>query len=195
LGGASRYETSRLVTEYGFSRSGARVAYIAAGEGFADALAAGAAAGSKNAPIILVPGRAGSVDAATLTLLRNLRVTQIFVVGGEGAVSAGVANTLRGVAPVVRLSGGDRLATAQAVNREAFGNAQRAYLAYAFNFPDALGGGVLATVRPGPLFTVPGDCVPAAVLSEIRRVGASEVVLLGGAGVLNARVAALTPCS
>jgi subtilisin family serine protease len=195
LGGANRYETSRLVTEYGFSRSGAGVAYIAAGEGFADALAAGAAAGSKNAPIILVPGRAVSVDAATLTLLRNLRVTQIFVVGGEGAVSAGVANTLRGVAPVVRLSGGDRLATAQAVNREAFGNAQRAYLAYAFNFPDALGGGVLATVRPGPLFTVPGDCVPAAVLSEIRRVGASEVVLLGGAGVLNARVAALTPCS
>jgi subtilisin family serine protease len=195
LGGASRYETSRLVTEYGFSRSGARVAYIAAGEGFADALAAGAAAGSKNAPIILVPGQAGSVDAATLTLLRNLQVTQIFVVGGEGAVSAGVANSLRGVAPVVRLSGGDRLATAQAVNREAFGDAQRAYLAYAFNFPDALGGGVLATVRPGPLFTVPGDCVPEAVLSEIRRVGASEVVLLGGAGVLNARVAALTPCS
>jgi putative cell wall-binding protein len=195
LGGASRYETSRLVTEYGFSRSGARVAYIAAGEGFADALAAGAAAGSKNAPIILVPGQAGSVDAATLTLLRNLQVTQIFVVGGEGAVSAGVANSLRGVAPVVRLSGGDRLATAQAVNREAFGDAQRAYLAYAFNFPDALGGGVLATVRPGPLFTVPGDCVPEAVLGEIRRVGASEVVLLGGAGVLNARVAALTPCS
>jgi subtilisin family serine protease/putative cell wall-binding protein len=197
LGGANRYETSRLVTEYGFLRSGASVAYIAAGEGFADALAAGAAAGSKNAPIILVPGQAGSVDAATLTLLRNLRVTQIFVVGGEGAVSAGVANSLRGVAPgvsVVRLSGGDRLETAQAVNREAFGDAQRAYLAYAFNFPDALGGGVLATVRPGPLFTVPGDCVPAAVLSEIRRVGASEVVLLGGAGVLNARVAALTPC-
>lgn len=195
LGGASRYETSRNVTGFGFGESGASVAYVAGGENFADALAAGAAAGSKNAPIVLVPGRASSVDVATLELLRELGVTRIFVVGGEGAVSAGVASSLRTVAPVTRLSGADRLATAQAVNREAFNDADTVYLAYAFNFPDALGGGVLATVKPGPLFTVPGTCVPSAVIAEIQRIGASKVVLLGGSGVLNSNVATLRPCA
>ena len=195
LGGASRYETSRLVTSYGFGELGASVAYVAGGEGFADALAAGAAAGSKDAPIILVPGRAQTVDSATLNLLQELGVTQIFVVGGEGAVSAGVESSLETVAPVTRLAGADRLATAQAVNREAFDDAQRVYLAYAFNFPDALGGGVLATVKPGPLFTVPGSCVPSAVLSEIDRIGATKVVLLGGSGVLSSGVEALSPCA
>jgi len=194
ISGANRYETSRNVTRYGFEGSGAAVAYVAGGENFADALAAGAAAGSRNAPIVLVPGRASSVDAATLDLLQDLRVTRIIVVGGVGAISAGVESALSTVAPVDRLSGVDRIATARAVNVEAFDEADTVYLAYAFNFPDALGGGVLATVKPGPLFTVPGACVPSAVIAEIQRIGASKVVLLGGSGVLGSGVAALNPC-
>lgn len=195
LGGNDRYETSRIVTDYGFSESGASAAYVATGEGFADALAAGAAAGRKNAPVILVPGQADDVDSETLSLLRNLNVGEIFVVGGEAAVSRGVLNSLGTVAPVQRLSGEDRLRTAQEINREAFDDARKVYLAYAFNFPDALGGGVLATVQPGPLFTVPSHCVPLAVISEIRRIGGTEVVLLGGSGVLGSGVAALQPCA
>ena len=198
--GADRYATSRAVTRLGFTVNddgglpGASSAYIATGSGFADALAAGAAAGSAAAPVVLVPGSAPRADAATRALLSELGVTSIRVVGGTGAVSSSMYSSLNRVAPAQRLAGADRIASAVAVNAAAFESSEFVYLTNAYSFPDALAGGVLATVDPGPMFTVPSTCVPRSVLTAIRNLGAEEVRLLGGTGVLSVRVAHLRRC-
>lgn len=198
--GSDRYETSRAVTRLGFTSNddgglpGAATVYIATGAGFADALAAGAAAGSAPAPVVLVPGTAARVDSATSALLAELGATSIQVVGGTGAVSASMFRSLDERAAAERLAGADRIATAVAVNASAFSSSEFVYLTNAYSFPDALAGGVLATLEPGPMFTVPATCVPRAVLAAIANLGADEVRLLGGTGVLSVRVAQLRRC-
>ena len=143
---------------------------------------------------MLVPGTASAADAETLQLITDLAATDIEVVGGTGVISNGMFASLDGVANAVRRAGADRIATAVAVNAAAFTTSEFVYLTNAFSFPDALAGGVLATLEPGPMFTVPTTCVPAAVRSAITALGATEVRLLGGTGVLAVNVAALRTC-
>lgn len=192
VGGADRYATSQLITLEGFPT--ATTAFVADGRGFPDALAAGAAAGSYGAPVVLIPGDAPVVPIDTMGFLSSLGVTSLYVVGGPGVVSNFVVSALNTTAPTTRLAGIDRIATAVAVNAAAFSSSEYVYMTNAFSFPDALAGGVLATREPGPLFTVPGSCVPATVLSAIDALGATEVRLLGGTGILTVGVAALRSC-
>jgi len=198
--GADRYETSRVVTRLGFGVNdegglgGADTVYIATGTDFADALAAGAAAGKSAAPVVLVRGTDASANAATVSLLAELGAINVEVVGGTGVVSNGMFASLDAVTTAARRSGDDRIATAVAVNAVAFTASEFVYLTNAYSFPDALAGGVLATLEPGPMFTVPDSCLPVAVRTAITNLGAEEVRLLGGTGVLSVNVAALRTC-
>jgi len=194
LGGADRYATSLIVSEYAFESEDTDTAFVADGAGFADALAAGAAAGAYDAPVVLVRGISSSVSTAARNYLEDLGLTQIFAVGGASVISPSMLASLGTIAATERLWGADRIATAVDVNDEAFDSSEFVYLSNAFSFPDALAGGVLATRQPGPLFTVPANCVPTSVLSAITALGATEVRLLGGAGILTVRVAALRTC-
>lgn len=196
--GKDRYETSRIVAERAFGAEGARLAYVATGSNFPDALAASAAAGAVSGPVILVNGRANSVDAPTRALIADLGLSKLVVAGGTGVVSSSLERSLRsldGVASVVRRSGADRYSTAVAINSAAFSTAESVFLATGLSFPDALAGAAMAGAAPGPLFVVPGTCVPRAVLDQIARLGASEIVLLGGSGVLGSGVRDLLACS
>jgi len=193
--GANRYETSRLIAERAFTT--ATTAFIATGVNFPDALSASAAAGGLGAPVILVNGAATTLDAATLDLLTDLGVETVTVVGGTGVVSAGIETALDaafGAADVSRLSGSDRYATSLAINSSLFTEADTMYLATGRGFADALAGAALAGATPGPLFVVPGTCVPSGMLDRFEALGASTVVLFGGTGVLTAAVESLTPC-
>lgn len=192
ISGPDRYATSRAVTALGFGT--ADTVYVATGAGFADALAAGAAAGTKPGPVILVPGTDASADAATLQLITSLGPTSIEVVGSSSVISEGMLTSLSTVAPAVRRAGPDRIATAVAVNAAAFTSSEFVYLTNAFSFPDALAGSVLATLEPGPMFTVRSNCLSSAVRDAITTLGASEVRLLGGPSVLTVQVAALRTC-
>lgn len=82
-----------------------------------------------------------------------------------------------------RLAGGDRYATAVAISRNVFPNgAPVVFLARADAFADALAGGSLSR---GPVLLVPKcGAVPAVVKQEVRRLGAGEVVALGGSGAV-----------
>jgi len=195
LNGADRFETSRLVAEHAFGEAGASMAYIATGGKFPDALAAGGAAGAKDAPVILVDGGAFDLDAATSALLVDLGVTDSRVLGDLNSVSEGVFEDIDGVTTAVRLGGTDRFETARAINADAFESAERAFLATGLNFPDALAGSAWAGADSAPLFTVRTECVPQGVLDDLEALGVTQVILLGGTPSLSAEVFALTPCA
>jgi putative cell wall-binding protein len=192
IGGTDRFDTSRKIARYAFGAE-ASAALIATGLNFPDALSAGAAIGG-DGPVVLVNGGAAAADDATLTLLADLGVEQLFVAGDVSSVSAGVAASLEGVADTRRLAGADRYATSQLVNAEFFTGTDRVLLATGADFPDALAAAAWAPIIDAPLFTVPGTCVPEGVLEAISELGAERVTLLGGEPSLSRAVEELTSC-
>jgi putative cell wall-binding protein len=202
MAGASRFETSRLITRDAFLDSdndalGADVAYISNGNNFPDALSAGGAAASVHAPVILVNGQASSVPTETIQLLSDLGVTKIVVTGAENSVSAaifGQLSALSGVT-VVRQTGSDRYGTSTAVNNAAFNPTQLdVLLATGQNYPDALAGSSLAGHLGEPLYITTQACIQPTIFAELVRLKATEVTLLGGTPSLSADVAALKQC-
>jgi len=170
------------------------LAYLATGEKFPDALAAGGAAGSQDAPVILVKGSASDLDAATEALLDELGTTDTRVLGGEASVTPGVFNDIDAVTSAVRLGGADRYQAARTINADAFDSADRAFIATGLNFPDALAGSAWAAASGSPMYVVPGTCVTAGVLADLDTLGVTHVTLLGGEASLTPDVFAMTSC-
>ena len=196
--GADRFETSRIVTREAFAEDGSSIAYVATGTNFPDALSASAAAGSLGSPVILVNGAGGNVEAATLRLIADLRVTTIRIAGGTAVVAPQVESSLAsaaGVVAVERLAGADRYATSVAINQAAFAAASTTYLAVGTGFADALAGAALAGLNGAPLYIVPSHCVPDQTLAAVQSSGNVRVVLLGGENALGSGVENLVPCS
>lgn len=90
LSGADRYATSAAVAD-GFPAAASSV-YIAVGTSYPDGLAAAAAAGNRNAPVLLVTQH--SIPAVTAGALTRLQPNSIIVVGGTAAIDNGVQTAL-----------------------------------------------------------------------------------------------------
>jgi len=188
LAGLNRYETAVAISQYGFPEDGsADEVVVASGTGFADALTGGPAAAALNGALLLTePTRLP--DAVRVEIIR-LAPSRIIVLGGTGAVSQAVFNELNILAPAIRVSGPDRYATAAALSATAFPNgAEQVYLATGLTFPDALAGGAAAAAQGVPILLVPSGSLPGLVAAEILRLGAYEVILLGGSGAVSATI-------
>ena len=190
IGGVDRFATAAQIANEFATPPVSRV-FIANGLNYADALAASAVGARDGSPILLATPT--SLPQATRNALAALDPAQIVIVGGTGAVSAGVANALRAYGPVTRVSGADRYATAVAISQRFFPNppgAERVYIATGTNFPDALAGGVAAGLNGAPLLLVPRNGVPANVMAEITRLGATQIRVLGGTGAVSSAIEA-----
>lgn len=197
INGNDRYEVSRLVTRDAFEDVGSEIAYIATGATFPDALSASAAAGSVQAPVILLYGAASTLDAETKQLLLDLGVNEIRITGGPASVSPGIETALRqipGVTTVTRLTGEDRFIVSGATNRAAFTQADIVFIASGYTFPDALAGAPVAGALGAPLYVIPSKCIPSYVLEDIANLGAEEVMIFGGPGSVTPEAAALRRC-
>ncbi|MDP2622993.1 MAG: cell wall-binding repeat-containing protein [Actinomycetota bacterium] len=95
------------------------VVYIATGENYPDALAAGPATGGEG-PILLVTQN--SIPQPTIDELIRLNPKTIFIVGGEAVISAAVEAQLDNytTGAVIRLAGSNRYATAAAISEDTF---------------------------------------------------------------------------
>ncbi|WP_368499113.1 cell wall-binding repeat-containing protein [Herbiconiux sp. A18JL235] len=192
--GPDRYATSRAVAASPVFAGGSSVAYLATGRDFPDALSAGAAAGSREAPVVLLDGLAPAVDEATRDVLTSLGAERLLVAGGPASVSPAVEESLGALAPVARLGGADRYEASAAINAEAFESSESAFLVTGAGYPDALAGSAWAGHLAAPLYAVHGDCVPRATLTALGEQGVTRVTLIGGVATLGEGVAALTPC-
>lgn len=198
ISGADRYESSRLIAQSAFPAGTSTSAYIATGGTFADALSASSAAASQGSPVILVRGDISTLDSATKKLLTSLGITSVTIAGGNAAVSSGIESQLKsllGASNVIRKGGSDRFVVSGAINRATFDAADTVYLASGYNFPDALSGAAVAGTQSAPLYIVQTHCIPKDMLQDIKDMGVSKIVLLGGTGALSNNVAKLTNCA
>ena len=199
VGGGSRYQSAQALVRDAFPAGSATQAWIATGASWNDALAAGAAAAAHRAPLLTVDGSAASLHSTTLSLVRDLGVTSVTVVGGTAAVSSGIQAQLEGLlgsGAVTRASGGDPYAVAARVNRLAFPDlaAGTAYVASGRDPAPTLAGAFLAGRTQRPLFYATPFCVPASVRPALTGASVTKVTLLGGEGSVRSLVGTLEAC-
>lgn len=90
----------------------------------------------------------------------------------------------------IRVEGADRFATAAAISRAAFpSGASTAYLVSGRDFADGLAAGPLAARFQAPVLLTEPDVLPAVVAEELRRLGATSVVIAGGEAAVHPAVA------
>jgi putative cell wall-binding protein len=188
IGGADRYATAAAISAATFA-PGVALAYVATGANFPDALAGAAAAGSRNAPVLLV--KDDGIPSATVAELQRLKPAKIVVLGGASVVSSSVKEALAAytTGTVIRLAGGDRYSTAATISSATFApGVDVVYVATGANFPDALAGAAAAGSEGAPILLVTKDTVPSATAAEVRRLNPGRIVVLGSTGVVSEAV-------
>ncbi|WP_248150704.1 cell wall-binding repeat-containing protein [Microbacterium aoyamense] len=189
LSGASRFDTSASISRERFS-PGVEVAYVANGMQFPDALSAAPLAAIDGAPLLL--SNTAALPQPVRVELERLRPQSIVVLGGRGAVSDAVAADLAALTEgdVTRLSGASRFETSAAISRRGFADgADTVFIANGMAFADALSGAPAAGMLGGPVLLVSPTELPAAVETELERLGPDRIVVLGGTGAVSQRVA------
>ncbi|HWH33195.1 MAG TPA: cell wall-binding repeat-containing protein [Egibacteraceae bacterium] len=182
LSGFDRYETASALLAASFPVA-TPVVFIATGENFPDAIAGGAAAARLNAPVVLV--QPDALPAASAAELARLRPERIYVLGGSGAVSAGVLVRLAEFASssVERLAGADRFHTAVRISHEFFPRgASTVYLAAGEEFGAALAAVPAAARDSAPILLTRSSQIPAVVRDELERLRPERIVILGARG-------------
>jgi putative cell wall-binding protein len=192
IGGADRYEVSRSIARQEFGT--ATFAVIVTGSKFPDALAVGPFAGTRGAPVILVPPT-GGLDAATRDVLIDLGVESVYIAGGPASVSIGIEWDLwdvPGVDRVWRMTGEDRYGAAASFAHNVGYPADSVMVAYGGNFPDALAGAWLGGYFGDGIVLAQTTCIPWQG-EWFFHYGASMVVL-GGPNSLSPAIEEFTIC-
>jgi len=192
VAGADRYETAAKVSAEFFD-PGVAALYVATGEDFPDALAAGAAAAKRGGPVLLT--RKDALPPSTDAELGRLRPEWTVIVGGDGAVSpvtqwrVGLA-AHGGRSGAAGASGADRYETAADVVGQVASNLgyDVMYVATGEDFPGALAAGPAAAAANGHLLLTRRGSMPEVVADELRRLQARPVVVVGGSGAVSDRV-------
>lgn len=177
--GQDRYETASAV---GAIWETAKTVFVATGEKFPDALAAGASASVFGVPVLLV--RSKSIPESTRLLLERLRPTSIVVVGGTSAISSAVESELVALtgARIDRYGGVDRYETADRLTGVAWDGyrARRVWIASGRDFADPLIASTAAAVY-GDAFVLIDGMKPLTSFnrSRLSALGATSFTVVG----------------
>ena len=88
----------------------------------------------------------------------------------------------------MRVKGKDRIETAIEISKDYFGSADTVIVVDASNFPDAMTASVLAKELKAPILLTKSDKLDSRVKAEIKRLGASEVMIVGGTSSISEAV-------
>ncbi|ANS79117.1 N-acetylmuramoyl-L-alanine amidase [Serinicoccus hydrothermalis] len=92
-------------------------------------------------------------------------------------------------APVSRISGADRYASAARIAATYPAGVEVAYLATGENFPDAIGASALAGRQDAPVLLTRTGQLPSDTAAQLRRLSPERLVVLGGTGAVSDTVA------
>lgn len=189
LYGYLRYNTMEALVNAGsWSKGGSAI--LASGENYPDALAAASLAGVKNAPILLTyPNKLASETSSRLSALEP---TTVYIVGGTGAVSGAVEQSVRKVLPkcsIVRVAGQTRIQTSIDVASKVRGSSSTAIIATGNNYADALSVSPYAFKSKSPVFLCdPTTGLSADALAELSAGGYKNALVVGGTAAVPSSV-------
>lgn len=164
---------------------------LVSGADFPDALAGSSLAIVKDAPILYTYS-AQSLDdhgdSSNLDEIARLRAKRVYIFGGTSVVSQGIEDNLRNRGlDVIRLSGSDRFGTAKAVGDELvkINNTHTMFLAYAYNFPDALAASTFAGKSGCPIMLSNKSDLDSITQNAIKEWGINTIYIVGGIGAVS----------
>ena len=91
---------------------------------------------------------------------------------------------------VLRLSGSDRYATSVAISKAGWSKANTVIIATGLNYPDALAASALTKSKDAPILLAGKNGLEQCVVEEIKRLKATQAVLVGGDDVVGTGVEA-----
>jgi hypothetical protein len=160
LAGTNRYGTAVAVAE----ALGDPEAYVeVSGTSFPEALLAGPAAATSSGAVLLTAGKAAAAE--TTAYLKGKSAPR-YAIGADAAAADPSATAVTGT---------DLWSTATAVANKFFPGPQVAGLASGEAFPDALGGGVHAAMKGGPLLLTAAQSLPVTTKQYLQ--GNADVTL------------------
>ena len=186
--GKNRYATAAEISKNSFKT--ANTVVLAYGLNYADALAGVPLAKKLNAPILLT--NKDTLPAETLTEIKRLKATKVYVLGGAGAISDKVVKTLKnsGVKTVVRYAGTTRFGTAVSIAKNLSSAPSEVFFVYAFNYADALSVSTVAATKGAPIIYLKTngdiDKQTADYLASLKKKGCvKNAYVIGGSGVIS----------
>lgn len=148
--GNSREETAINIAQESIVGQ-AEKAFLSLGYGtYADALAIGPIAASKNVPLLLTATE--KMGQATIDYIDGSGIKEITIVGGNSAVGVKVENTLKEMGiKVSRIKGNSREETAINIAKNFIDDPKKIFLANGYKYADAVVGGYLAAKENSPI--------------------------------------------
>ncbi len=134
-----------------------------------------------------------SAQEATEPVLSSPSTVDIVILGGTNTVIPLVEAHLQSCTDgsVTRIAGPNRFATAAAISRASFpGGSPLAYLSIGTNYPDGVAAGAVAAAKNAPLLLTSGTSLSPETATELARLGATEVMILGGEKAISVGVEA-----
>lgn len=196
VAGDSRYTTAVEASKRAYP-SGAKTVVVATGESFPDALGGAALAGVAKGPLLLTTKN--TLPLAVRDEIIRLGALRVYVLGGDGAVSADVyhaLNDLMILAPPIRLGGGDRFETGNLIAEEVIrlknldgGYDGTAFVATGMDFPDALAASPIAAANGWPIYLTRPAGLPLSVKTAMIANGSNHGYILGSTGAVSGPVA------
>ena len=182
IAGKDRIATSIEISKAMFNESDNVV--LASGYNFADALSAGQLAAALNAPLIL---SSDQLDSRTSDEIVKLKPKNIYIVGGETALSSNIEESVKSVVNdinIERLKGNDRYETSVKVMEKTkeFVDAEYLLIASGKNFPDALSATSFMADHKALMVLSDGNSYPKSDLQEIAIGGVNQLPLNGFTG-------------
>ena len=184
IAGSGRYETAAKISQASFDQ--AETVVLAYGLNYADALAGVSLATKLKAPILLTNTK--SLDKTTLAEIKRLKAKNVIILGGTGAISAAVENSLKKEGLTTdRIFGASRFGTATAIAEKLSEKPTDIFFVFGGNYPDALSASAAAAAKNAPIIylSTKGDLHPEHTSPSSKRQAASRTHTLSVARELS----------
>ncbi|MBQ6558556.1 MAG: cell wall-binding repeat-containing protein [Clostridia bacterium] len=188
LAGTSRIDTAIKIADEGWDHS--EVVILTNGYSFADALAGAPLAFNFDAPILLTANNA-ELEESVHNMIDEFQPYKVIILGGVGAVNENIEHTLEADYEVERVFGTTRFDTAVAIAEklaEINGEySDSAFVAYGYNYPDALAVSSAAAISSTPILFAKADgSFTESTAAYISDNNVQNVTILGGTSAVGA---------
>ncbi|WP_346885769.1 cell wall-binding repeat-containing protein [Clostridium sp. UBA4395] len=181
--GATRYETSYLVAKKGWTSSDTVV--IAPGTDYPDALCAGPLAAKNKAPILLARNQSLNEQQELKNLLSNLKVKNVYIVGGTGVLSSTFENQIKAMnITTKRLGGANRYDTSVKIAQEV-GTTGEVVISTGLNFADSLSISSVAGIKGMPILLTKNSEFPSSARNYLNSKNITKTYIVGGSGIIS----------
>lgn len=191
IAGMDRYDTSYKIAASLNTTTGSALV-ISSGNQYSDALSISSFAANKDWPILLSPP--DELPEEMKNYLRHLKPSQIYITGGEIAISDNVKSEISNLLPdtkIQRLMGQSRFDTNVLIAETFAPHPSTVFLANGYGFADALAGSVVAAQEGAPIIMV-DPSIPTLPKSTAGYFGSflatnssTDLVTFGGSGVIS----------